>query len=57
MAIQELNREEVSAVSGGASLLTGVLSLVGSLVTSPLVSGLLSSLTKITGGLLGALKR
>lgn len=57
MAIQELNREEVSAVSGGASLLTGVLSLVGSLVASPLVSGLLSTLTKITSGLLGALKR
>ncbi|PPE71970.1 hypothetical protein C3942_20735 [Solimonas fluminis] len=61
MAIQELSREEVSMVSGGADLVSGllggVLTVVGKLLTTPLVTNLLSTLTKLTGGLLGALKR
>jgi len=61
MAIQELSREEVSMVSGGADLVSGllggVLTVVGKLLTTPLVNNLLSTLTKLTGGLLGALKR
>jgi len=56
MAIQELSREEVSAVSGGAGLLDGVLGIVGKIVTTPLVSNLLSVVGKITSGLLGGLK-
>ncbi len=56
MAIQELSITEVSEVSGGASALTGVLSLVGKLVSTPLVSGLLNVVSKLTSGLLGALK-
>jgi hypothetical protein len=61
MAIQELSREEVSVVSGGADLvgglLGGVLTVVGKLLTNPLVENLLGALTKLTGGLLGGLKR
>ncbi|WP_162932130.1 hypothetical protein [Solimonas sp. K1W22B-7] len=56
MAIQELSREEVSAVSGGAGLLEGVLGLVGKLTTTPLVTNLLKVVGKITSGLLGGLK-
>lgn len=56
MAIQELNIAEVSEVSGGAGVLNGVLGLVGKLVATPLVSGLLSVASRLTSGLLGALK-
>ena len=60
MAIQELSRAEVSVVSGGAGLVsgvvTGVVSLAGKLLTTPLVTSLLSTLTKVTRGLLGGLR-
>lgn len=51
MAIQELSREEVSVVSGGASLLGTVLSLVGKITSLPLVSTVLNLVGKITTGL------
>jgi hypothetical protein len=55
MAIQELSREEVSAVSGGANLVgglvTGVLGLASKVLGLPLVANVLGVVTKLLGRL------
>ncbi len=56
MAIQELSRAEVSVVSGGAGLVNTVLTLVGRIATTPLVTNLLSTVTRLTRGLLSGLR-
>lgn len=48
MAIQELNKVEIEAVSGGAGLLDSVIGLISGL---PLVGGLLGGLLNTVGGL------
>ncbi|MDD3765192.1 MAG: hypothetical protein PHP86_18000 [Nevskiales bacterium] len=65
MAIQELTREEVEVVSGGASLLApldGLLSLVGGLLETVLsvppvqgLLGLVDGLTHALGGVVNGL--
>lgn len=65
MAIQELGKTEIEAVSGGAldlsgllgGLLNPVLGLVGGLLTPVvgLVQGLVGTVTGLLGGLLGGL--
>jgi len=57
MAIQELSREEVSAVSGGANLLDGVLGLVSKLVYSPLSLTLLKTVSRLFEALQPPLRR
>ncbi|WP_374324688.1 hypothetical protein [Azonexus sp.] len=65
MAIQELNKTEIAAVSGGAldlggllgGILNPVLGLVGGILSPVvgLVSGLVGTVTGLLGGLLGGL--
>lgn len=67
MAIQELNKTEIEAVSGGilgldlggllGGILNPVLGLVGGLLTPVvgLVQGLVGTVTGLVGGLLGGL--
>lgn len=62
MAIQELNKEEINAVSGAGALdlsglLCGVVGLAGGLVTTAvgLVGGLVNTVVGLAGGLLGGL--
>jgi len=57
MAIQELSREEVAAVSGGANLLAGVLGIVGNLVYSPLSLNLLKTVSRLLESLQLPLRR
>ena len=57
MAIQELSREEVAAVSGGANLLDGVLGLVSKLVYSPLSLTLLKTVSRLLEALQPPLRR
>lgn len=57
MAIQEISKEEIDVVSGGALDLGGLLSPVLGLLSPVLnfVGGLLSTVTGLLGGLLGGL--
>lgn len=61
MAIQELSKQEINEVSGGAldlgGLLSPVLNLVAGLVNTVvgLVTGLLNTVLGLVGGLLGGL--
>ncbi|MDD3765193.1 MAG: hypothetical protein PHP86_18005 [Nevskiales bacterium] len=57
MAIQELSKEEVAVVSGGAASLDGVWNLVGGLVTTVLSLPLLGTVVDLADKLVGTLSR
>lgn len=52
MAIRELNTAEVSTVSGGANLVTGVTGLLAGVLTAPVATNLLAAAGKLLNRLL-----